>query len=80
MSDLLDLHGCRLDEVDDKVDRFLMKLSSSNLKRARIMTGKGTGVIQKAVMKYLKAAGYPYSFEKSANGKPNEGCLIVFLD
>jgi dsDNA-specific endonuclease/ATPase MutS2 len=77
---LLDLHGYKTDEVEDAVDKFLMKLSSSGLKRARIMPGKGTGAVKAVVVKYLKLAGYHWAFEKLSNGKDNEGCLVIFLD
>ncbi len=78
--DSIDLHGYKVDEVADEVDRFLMRLSSSNLKRAKIITGKGSGAVQKATISYLKQAGYQFAFEKSPNGKENSGVLILFLD
>jgi len=77
--DLLDLHGYKADQVEAAIDRFLMQLSTSSLKKARIMTGKGTGTVQSIAIKYLKMAGYHWSFEKLANGKSNEGCLVIFL-
>ncbi len=77
---LLDLHGKRAEEVEALIDRFLMNLTKTELKSARIMTGKGTGVVKSVVIKYLKMAGYHWTFEKLSNGKPNEGCLIVFLE
>ena len=43
--DLLDLHGFQAQQAKEAIDRFLMQLSDSKLKRARIMTGKGTGVV-----------------------------------
>ena len=76
---LLDLHGYTTDTVEAAIDRFLMDLSKSSLKQAKIMTGKGTGKVQAVAIKYLKLAGYHYSFEKLANGRINEGCLIVHL-
>ena len=78
--DLLDLHGYKVDEVEAALDRFLVQVSNSSLKRARIMTGKGTGAVQSVTIKYLKLAGYPWEFEKLANGKRNEGCLVIFLE
>ena len=60
--DLLDLHGFKSDQVEDAIDAFLMKLSTSGLKQARIMTGKGTGTVQSLTTKYLKLAGYHYAF------------------
>jgi DNA mismatch repair protein MutS2 len=78
--DLLDLHGKKTDEVEDMVDRFLMSANAANLKRARIMTGKGTGAVKSLVQKYLKMANYQWKYEKLSNGKDNEGVLVVFLD
>ncbi len=78
--DLLDLHGYKSDQVEDAIDRFLVQVSKSSLKKARIMTGKGTGVVQGLTIKYLKLAGYHWAYEKLPNGKNNEGCLVIFLD
>jgi DNA-nicking Smr family endonuclease len=78
--DLLDLHGYKAEDVEDAIDQFLVKVSNSNLKRARIMTGKGTGKVQALTIKYLKLAGYPWAYEKLPNGKNNEGCLVIFLE
>ena len=78
--DLLDLHGFKGDEVIAAVDDFLMKVNAISLKRARIMTGKGTGTVKKIAIQYLKQAGYPWKYEKLSNGKDNEGVLVIFLD
>ena len=78
--DLLDLHGFKTEDVESAIDSFLVRVSGSQLKRARIMTGKGTGAVQKLAIKYLKLAGYPWEFEKLSNGKRNEGCLVIFLE
>ncbi len=78
--DLLDLHGYKGEDVEAAVDEFLVKVSRLNLKKARIMTGKGTGTVKAIVIRYLKLAGYPWSYERLANGKPNEGCLVIHID
>jgi DNA-nicking Smr family endonuclease len=78
--DLLDLHGYKADQVEDAVDKFLMKISNSGLKRARIMTGKGSGTVKDITIRYLKLAGYHWAYEKLPNGKNNEGCLVLFLE
>lgn len=76
--DLLDLHGCRAEDVIDRVDRFIVKANGMGLERVRIMTGKGKGIVQKTVIEYLKLGGFPWQFEKSG-GRVNEGVLVVFL-
>jgi dsDNA-specific endonuclease/ATPase MutS2 len=78
--DLLDLHGFRGEDVEAAVDQFLVSLNSSNLKQARIMTGKGSGTVQKIVVNYLKLAGFQWKFEKSPSGKENSGVLVLYLD
>ena len=75
--DLLDLHGCRAEEVIDKVDNFIVQAQRFGLHRVRIMTGKGKGIVQKEVIGYLKLGGYPWKHEKMDNGKSNEGVLVV---
>jgi dsDNA-specific endonuclease/ATPase MutS2 len=76
--DLLDLHGCRAEEVIDRVDRFIMRANEMDLERVRIMTGKGKGIVQKTVIEYLKLGRFPWQYEKTASGV-NEGVLVVFL-
>ena len=78
--DLLDLHGCTTDEVIDKLDPFLLQAANANLKRVRVMTGKGTGKVKAVVLQYLKQAQYQWQYEKLANGKNNEGVLVVFME
>lgn len=76
----LDLHGYTTDEVEAAIDKFLMQVSNSGANQARLMTGKGTGAVKAVAIKYLKLAGYSWHYERMANGRPNEGCLILHLD
>jgi DNA-nicking Smr family endonuclease len=76
----LDLHGYKLADVADAVDQFLVQSGKNGKARVRIMTGKGTGAVKKAVMEYLRLGHYPFEFERLENGKRNEGVLIVILD
>ncbi len=77
--DLLDLHGFKVDDVIAAVDKFLTQATAAELPKVRIMTGKGTGAVQKQVVQILKQAHYSWKFEKMANGKNNEGVLVVHL-
>lgn len=77
---LLDLHGFTLADVGAAVDRFLVQSAKGGAPRVRIMTGKGTGTVQKAVAAYLKQAGYPWEFERMADGRPNDGVLIIHME
>ncbi len=77
---VLDLHGRTRDEIDDLVDHFLFVESQKKTSQVAIMTGKGKGIVQKAVIDYLRKSHYPWTFDKLSNGKPNEGVLIIYLD
>lgn len=76
----LDLHGFTTDEAIDAIDQFLFSFGQSGGKRAKIITGKGSGKIQKLTKDYLKKSGYQFAFEKMSNGKDNTGVLIIFGD
>jgi DNA-nicking Smr family endonuclease len=76
----LDLHGYTKDEAIEAIDRFLYEFGSSGAKRAKIVTGKGSGAIQSVAKDYLRKAGYQFGFEKLSNGKDNTGVLIIFGD
>ena len=76
----LDLHGHTEEEALAALDQFLMKHSSGSSRQIRIMTGKGKGVLQKAVSAYLRQGGYPFQMEALPNGRKNEGVLIVFMN
>ncbi len=74
---ILDLHGQRMDGLEDRVDRFIVDAQKKGQHRVRIMTGKGSGQVRTAVQAYLKMGGYPASFERLPNGSANEGVLVV---
>lgn len=76
----LDLHGYRVDDVFDAVEKFLRQAESKQAGRARIIHGKGTGKVKERVEQYLRQANYPFRQEKMPSGAINEGSLIVFLD
>lgn len=69
----LDLHGFRIDEVPDAVDRFLVKETNRGSAQVRIIHGRGTGAVKKKTIEWLKLGGYQHRSE-------NEGALIVFMD
>ena len=75
----LDLHGVKKEDVHSKLDRFLMDATDRGAKQVRVMTGKGTGVVQGEVVRLLKQGHYPWKFEKMANGSENTGVLVVFV-
>ena len=74
----LDLHGKKVDEVFDLVDKFISK--HQNKSRVKIMPGKGTGKVKSELTRYLKLGGYPWEYETLDSGKKNTGCLVIILD
>ncbi|MBC7693120.1 MAG: Smr/MutS family protein [Methylotenera sp.] len=76
----LDLHGFRTADVLEAVDKFIVAAADSSLKQVRIVTGKGTGAVQKSVIAYLKQAHYTWKYEKLSNGKNNEGVLVIQME
>ena len=76
----LDLHGLTIEEAIPKIDHFLFQLLQQKARDGRIITGKGSGKIQKATIAYLEQGGYTWHYERFANGKDNPGALIVHID
>ena len=76
----IDLHGYTKDQAIEAIDRFLYEFGQSGDRRAKIVTGKGSGAIQKLTIDYLKKAGYQWGYEKLSNGKDNTGVILVFGD
>ena len=74
----LDLHGRKVDEVFDLVDKFITQ--NHNRSRVKIMPGKGSGKIKAELVRYLKLGGYPWEYETMGSGNKNTGSLIVILD
>ena len=77
--DLLDLHGCSIEEVWPRIDRFLRQAETLGLKQARIMTGKGTGKVREEALKALKLGGFPHKPEKLKDGRVNDGVWVVYF-
>jgi len=77
--DLLDLHGCRVEEIWARVDRFLQDAAASGLTQDKIMTGKGTGKVREETLKALKLGGFIYKPEKLKDGRLNDGVWIVYF-
>jgi dsDNA-specific endonuclease/ATPase MutS2 len=79
MKSNLDLHGFKTEDVVAEVDRFIYGHQQAGTAKVEIMTGKGTGKVQKVVIDYLKKAGYHWEFKKMPSGSRNEGVLVIFM-
>ena len=76
---LLDLHGCRVEEVWERIDKFLRQAEKLDLAEVRIMTGKGMGKVREETLKALRLGGFPHKPEKLPDGRLNDGVWIVYL-
>ncbi len=73
----IDLHGFLEREAIEAVSEFLKRAEAKNFSRVRIVTGKGTGVLQKGVRKLLQEQKYIFETAKITEG--GSGALIVKL-
>ena len=73
----LDLRGMASDEAMPVLDTFLDNAYMSNLPTARIIHGKGTGVLRAAVQDELRRCKYVKSFRLGVYGEGENGVTIV---
>ena len=71
----LDLHGFFVEEALVEVESFLEKEFLLSHRRVRIITGKGSGALQKAVRTYLLDSHCQFETAKFNEG--GEGALVV---
>ena len=74
----LDLRGQRVDEALDKVETLLNEAALSGAPQIRIIHGRGTGALRRAVREYLK--GHPLTASaRSEEEGANDGVTVVEL-
>jgi DNA mismatch repair protein MutS2 len=73
------LLGLTVDEAISKLDKYIDDAYVSHLKNVRIVHGKGTGALRKAVQDYLATNAYVKSFDKAAYGEGDDGVTIANL-
>lgn len=73
----IDLHGFFEREAIESVEDFLLNAEQKNMKRVRIITGKGSGVLQRSVRSWLGEQKYIFETAKITEG--GAGALIVRL-
>ena len=61
------------------VDKFLDEAALAKLETARIVHGKGTGVLGKGIQKYLKTHPHVKSYRYGTFGEGEMGVTIVEL-
>ena len=73
----LDIRGMAVDEALPVLDNFLDAAYMGNLPNARIIHGKGTGVLRAAVQDELRRCKYVKSFRLGVYGEGESGVTIV---
>lgn len=73
----IDLHGLTEAAAISAVTLFLQKAESDESQRVRIITGKGSGVLQKSVSEWLRYKRYFFEHAKITEG--GTGALVVTL-
>ena len=75
----VDLRGMMTDEAVAALDQFLDSAVMGKLTEVRIIHGKGTGAVRKAVREHLKRSRYIKSFRPGRYGEGEDGVTIAEL-
>ena len=75
----VDLRGMMTDEAIGVLDLFLDNAVMGKLNEVRIIHGKGTGAVRRAVREHLKRSRYIKSFRPGRYGEGEDGVTIAEL-
>jgi len=75
----LSLRGQRFEEAEKELDRYLDAAYTAGLRSARIIHGKGTGVLREMVRKELRKRMYIERFDFAAPHEGGEGVTVAFF-
>jgi len=75
----LDLRGLMVDEALEKVDKFLDDAVLAGLPQVRIIHGKGTGALRKAITEHLKGDPRVVSHRLGGIGEGGDGVTVAKL-
>lgn len=75
----INLIGQRVDEALYNLDNYMSEAILHNCNEIRVVHGKGTGILRKAVQDYLKESPYVDSFRLGKYGEGESGVTIVTL-
>ncbi|MEJ2085060.1 MAG: Smr/MutS family protein [Acidobacteriota bacterium] len=80
ISDVLDLHSFRADEVGDVIRSYLDEACKLGLRTVRIVHGKGIGVQRRTVRTLLARDPRVVSFESAPEAAGGWGATCAVLD
>jgi DNA mismatch repair protein MutS2 len=75
----LSLRGRRFEDAEDALDRYLDAANAAGLRSARIIHGKGTGVLREMVRKELSRRKYIERFDYAAPHEGGEGVTVAYF-
>ena len=75
----LNIIGKNTDEALYELEYYLSKAKAKGYETVRIVHGKGTGALRKAVQEYLKKSKYVASFRLGGYGEGDVGVTIVTM-
>lgn len=79
LSNEINVIGLNVEEAIQIIDKYLDSCSMANLKKVRIVHGKGTGKLREGIHKYLKTNSYVKSFRVGTFGEGEMGVTVVEL-
>jgi DNA mismatch repair protein MutS2 len=75
----LDLRGMRVEEVAEQLDKYLDDAFLATLPFVRVIHGKGTGTLRRAVRQQLDRHPLVRSHRPGERGEGDEGVTIAYL-
>lgn len=75
----LDMRGMMTDEGVTRVEEYLDRAARAGLPFVRIIHGKGTGALRRAVRDAIKSSPFTKSFETGQEGEGGDGVTVVKL-
>lgn len=75
----IDLHGARVEEGLEIVERFLDRAMLADERELRLIHGHGSGRLKKAIRDYLRASPYVAKFRPGEDYEGGDGVTIVTL-
>ena len=75
----VDLRGMTGDEAIEALDKYVDDGVLAGLEQIRIIHGKGTGALRKAVQEYLKASRRIRSYREGESGEGGSGVTVALL-
>lgn len=77
LSNEINVIGLNVEDAIQIIDKYIDSCSMANLKKIRIVHGKGTGKLRQGIHSYLKSNSYVKSFRIGAFGEGEMGVTIV---